>query len=196
MFTNFIIAGYEIWSLYFQEYMTQVQRIVFLSRSISLSLYTVDAFDDIINKSLQLNWHTIFIGYISCVHGVVFGICLTKVFSPRNCTPCVCVHSTHSLYYALAHRNNEMNGIWYDHEWLAINLHKRYVCTMYVCTYIRLCASVATCHFWFWLFAVVAVQWKMVNWKCIVCMHKIWYRWAHWHSLRIEGDGDFRNWHL
>lgn len=58
VFTNFIIAGYEIQSLYFQEYMTQVQGIV----SLSLFLDAADVFDDIINKSLQLNGHTIFIG--------------------------------------------------------------------------------------------------------------------------------------
>lgn len=103
------------------------------------------------------------------------------------------VHSTHSLYYALAHRNNQMNGIWYDHEWLSI-----YTKGMYArCTYIRLCASVSTCHFWFRLFAVAAAQWKMVNWNCLVhYAENLVSLNTLANSMRIEGEGDFGNWHL
>lgn len=85
----------------------------------------------------------------------------------------------------------KMNGIWYDHGWLYQFTQKVCVCTDVRTTYIRLCVSVSTCHFWFWLLVVVVfvafVQWKMVNWKCLVYMHKIWNRWAHWHSLRMWG---------
>lgn len=39
-------------------------------KSNALSLYAADEFDDMINKSLQLNWHTICIDQIS--HTLVF----------------------------------------------------------------------------------------------------------------------------